>query len=146
LELARRLIHISGILTVALSRVMVRITATFTVLFLAIIYIVSEFMRYRSKRFPVISAITRISARTEELSGWIIHPIPYAAGILIALNMFPKPVNYATIAVLTVGDGFSSLVDGKYGRHTLPYNRSKTVEESTAFFLSSLITTSPSLS
>ncbi len=141
LELLRRLIHISGILTVVLTRV-IGTTAVTLILFLLIaVYIISEYFRLHNRHLPIITTITNFSARREELSTWILCPISYAAGILIALNVFPEPINYATIAVLTVGDGFSSLVGTKCGRHVLPHNRNKTVEGSTAFFLSSLMTT-----
>jgi dolichol kinase len=51
--------------------------------------------------------------------------VSYAAGILVALNVFPEPVNYAAISTLTLGYGLSSLVGMRLGRHHICYNQSK---------------------
>ncbi len=62
----------------------------------------------------------------------------YAAGVLIPLA-FLIDVNQiaASIFILAVGDGFSSIV-GRMGNIRLFYNRRKTLEGSVAFLLSSL--------
>ena len=70
-----------------------------------------------------------------------LRPVSYAAGILIAMNLFPKPINYAAISVLTLADGLASLVGTRFGHHHLPYNKKKTIEGSTFFFIVSLLST-----
>lgn len=128
LELARRLIHISGILTIVLSRLLGNPAVTLAVCSLTAQYLVSEYLRVNKITLPVVTSITKLAARREESSSWILSPVSYAAGILVALNVFPEPVNYAAISILTLGYGLSSLVGMRLGRHYICYNQSKTLD------------------
>jgi hypothetical protein len=71
-------------------------------------YLVSEYLRVNKTTLPVVTSITKLAARREESSSWMLSPVSYAAGILVALNVFPEPVNYAAISILTLGYGLSS--------------------------------------
>lgn len=62
----------------------------------------------------------------------------YIVGALIVVLFLKTPTEaMAGILVLGVGDAASTLA-GMTGRHSLPYNRKKTLEGSMAFFLVSL--------
>lgn len=137
----RKLIHIAGVSTIVVAKLLGRTTLSILVVSITILYIVSEYLRLHKGNFPVITRITRLSARGDESSGWILRPISYAVGIVVAVYLFPEPVCYASISVLTLGDGFSSLIGAKFGRHAIPYNRNKTFEGSIAFFLASIFST-----
>ncbi len=141
METARRLIHIGGVSTIVLAELLGKAGISIVVFSATILYLASEYLRLHEKRLPVITRITRFAARENETSGLILSPVSYAMGILISMNLFPQPLNYAAISILTIGDGFSSLVGKRFGRHVMPYNRTKTVEGSTAFFICSLIST-----
>ncbi len=52
--------------------------------------------------------------------------------------IFPIEVASIAIAVLSLGDGFSALVGGMWGRHKLSFNKAKSWEGALAFFIASL--------
>lgn len=141
LEETRKLIHISGICTIVLAEILGTRVLSSTILFITMLYLISEYQRLHGKRLHIFTKITGLAARGEEASGWILRPVSYAAGILIALNLLPKPINYAAISVLTLADGLASFVGTRFGHHHLPYNRKKTLEGSTSFFIASLLST-----
>jgi len=141
LEILRRLIHIAGISTIVLAELFGKIDLSLIIVSTTILYLVSEYLRLHERQLPIIATITRLAARKEETSGWILSPVSYAIGITVALNLFPRPVNYAAISVLTVGDGLAALVDMRCGSHLIPYNRRKSMEGSITCFLASLIST-----
>ncbi len=77
-----------------------------------------------SKHFT--SLITRIErpGRIKGISG-----VTYMVGVMLAFILFSQEqVFAAAIIVLTLGDGFSGLVDHYYGKKKLFYNKKKSVE------------------
>ncbi len=131
----------TGVSTIILAEFLGNLFLSSLILFTTAVYLVSEYLRLHKKSLPVVTRITALAVRSGEGSGWILRPVSYAAGIIIAVNLFPKPINYAAIAVLTVADGLATFVGVKFGRHHLPYNHDKTFEGSTSFFLASLFST-----
>lgn len=62
----------------------------------------------------------------------------YVTGLLILLTFISNIQNiYAAILIFAVGDSFSTII-GRNGKIPLPYNKSKSLEGSLAFFLFSL--------
>ena len=141
MEIVRKVIHIGGVSTIVLAQVLGKPGLSLIVLATTGLYIISEYLRLHKKHLPIITRVTELASRKDEASNWILNPVTYAIGIVIALNLFPEPINYATIAVLTIGDGFASVVGEKSARHPIPYNSDKTVEGSTTFFVASFIST-----
>jgi len=138
---ARKLIHIAGVFTIVVAELLGKTTLSIMIVSITILYVVSEYLRLHNRNLPIVTRITRRLAREEESSGWILRPISYALGIVVTMCLFPEPVGYASILILTLGDGFSSLVGASFGRHAIPYNRNKTIEGSVAFFLASIFST-----
>lgn len=137
-ELFRKAIHIFGF-----SIPFVSITAgvPFAVLIivaLAVTYTISEYLRLKGRYLPVFTAITRLAMRNTDNTGegkqnsFVKAPLYLAAGVLASLLIFPAPFNYAAIAVVTLGDGFASVVGRLYGRNKIPYTGGKTLEGSSA--------------
>jgi len=141
MEAVRKLIHISGVLTIVLAELLGRTFLSSVVLVITAVFMISEYLRLQGKALPVVTEITRMAAREDEAADWVLRPVFYAVGIIIAMNLFPRPVNYAAIAILTVGDGFASFVGTRFGRHRFPYNHDKTLEGSISFFLASFFST-----
>ncbi|RZN37189.1 MAG: hypothetical protein EFT35_06765 [Methanophagales archaeon ANME-1-THS] len=56
----------------------------------------------------------------------------------IPLLILPKSINYATITILTLGDGVASLAGKLVGGIQLPFNLRKTFEETLTGFLFAL--------
>lgn len=137
-EVQRQLFHmLIGIVTIALLLMLGRgymITAVFIVLVLGTLLINARmlgrdisFVGWFEERFERDDVI---------FPGW--GSACYAAGALLALTVLSDIGQIAaTIFILAIGDGFSSIV-GRMGRYRLPWNSHKTLLGTSAFLLSSL--------
>jgi dolichol kinase len=139
-EIIRSTIHIGGFLVPIVSLYLLsRYVIAFLIFLVTLLYIISELARMRGFNLPIISTITLNAAVKSEMHEFITAPIFYAMGIIIALILFSEPVGYASIATLTLGDGFAEIVGAKKGRHVLPYNRGKSIEGSAFGFVIAFI-------
>jgi HAD superfamily phosphoserine phosphatase-like hydrolase len=146
--LLRETIHIGGFSTALASAYLInRYTVALLILLITAVYIASETLRLLGRSMPVISTITLKMTRKAEVQEFVSSPIFYALGIVIPLMVFPEPVGYAAITVLTLGDGFASVCGLKFGRTKIPFNKNKRLEGSAcglAFaFLGSLLFINP---
>jgi len=105
------------------------------VLILTLLYIISEVARLLGINFPILSAITWRAANKPELYEFATAPIFFALGIVFSLILFPASASYASIAILTLGDGFANIFGRKFGSVTFPFNKGKNVEGSIFGFL-----------
>jgi phosphoserine phosphatase len=105
------------------------------ILFVAVLYAISEVFRIRGNNIPIFSSITWRAANKPELYAIATTPISFALGIAISLLIFPAPIPYVSITVLTLGDGFAHLFGRKFGRIRLPFNKGKNLEGSIFGFL-----------
>ena len=129
-EILRKAIHISGFVVpfacVQLSNASLVSTALFLV---TIVYAASEIARTKGTNFPVFSTITRKAAASNpEINHFVTAPISFATGILLTLLIFPTNIAYASIAVLTLGDGFACIFGKIFGKTSLFFNRKKKLE------------------
>lgn len=100
-----------------------------------IFYCIAEFLRYKGKTIPVISAITAAAARKRDENHFVLGPATLALGILITALFF-QPL-YAAIGIfaLAFGDGLASLVGKFFGRIHIPFSAGKTVAGSLTCFV-----------
>jgi len=105
------------------------------ILLLTLLYVISEFARLLGINFPVISAVTWRAANKPELYEFATAPIFFALGIVFSLILFPVSASYASIAILTLGDGFANIFGRKFGSFPFPFNKGKNVEGSIFGFL-----------
>jgi len=105
------------------------------VFILTLLYVISEVARLWGMNFPVLSTITWRAANKPELYEFATAPIFFALGIVLSLIIFPAPISYASIAILTLGDGFASIFGRKFGSATFPFNKGKNLEGSIFGFL-----------
>lgn len=132
----REAIHISGVLVSFISIYLrTRFMVAFLIFIVTAVYIASEFARIEGVNLPVISTITREAATKPEIHEFVTNPIFFAAGIMLALVLFPNPINYASIAIFTLGDGTATLFGRKLGKTVFPLNKGKRVEGSIFGFL-----------
>jgi len=130
-ELIREIIHISSSLVALVSKYLLGIYIVVPLIFaVTMLYIVSEFARIQGAKFPVVSAITWKAARKPELYEFATAPIFFALGVMLSLVLFPEPVNYASVVILTLGDGFATVFGKKFGKTVLPFNKGKRLEGS----------------
>jgi HAD superfamily phosphoserine phosphatase-like hydrolase len=144
----REAIHIGGFSVALVSAYLInRRTVALLILIVTVVYTISEILRLLGRSMPIISAITLKTTRKSEAQEFVSSPIFYALGIVIPLMFFPEPVGYASISVLTLGDGFASVCGLKFGRTQIPFNKNKRLEGSAcglAFaFLGSLLFVNP---
>ena len=109
--------------------------ASLLILLLTLLYIISEVARLRGINFPVISTVTWRAANKPELYEFATAPIFFALGIVFSLILFPASASYASIAILTLGDGFANIFGRKFGSVTFPFNKGKNVEGTIFGFL-----------
>ncbi|UCC27491.1 MAG: HAD-IB family phosphatase [Candidatus Bathyarchaeota archaeon] len=132
----REAIHISGVLVSFISIYLrTRFMVAFLIFIVTAVYVASEFARIEGVNLPVISTITREAATKPEIHEFVTNPIFFAAGIMLALVLFPNPINYASIAIFTLGDGTATLFGRKLGKTVFPLNKGKRVEGSIFGFL-----------
>jgi HAD superfamily phosphoserine phosphatase-like hydrolase len=132
----RETVHISSFL---LSFVSIYFTGNIilasAILIVSVLYILSEVARIRGRNIPVLSSITWNAANKPELYEFATSPIHFALGIAISLLVFPSPIRYVAITILTLGDGFAHIFGMKFGRTPLPFNKGKNLEGSIFGFL-----------
>lgn len=141
----RKAIHISGF---AVSFIGVHLFNDYWVLLslflVTVFYVISELARTNGINVPVFSTIThKANASSGEINHFVTAPISFAMGILLSLLVFPTQIAYASIAVLTLGDGFASIFGRIFGRTPFFFNRKKTTEGTicgfTCAFLGSML-------
>jgi dolichol kinase len=128
-SIIREVIHIGGFL---IPLVCIYLLNCFLIVslisFIVFLYIISETMRMMGKKIPLITPLTIKASEEQEAQGFVISPIFYALSIIFSLILFPKPVNYVSIAVLTLGDGFASILGQHLGRTRIRFNKIKNIE------------------
>lgn len=137
-EVRRQYVHIIlALLTMALLLTLGR-TETMLALFLALIFgslIIN--LKFLNKKIPLIDFIVDVFERDKTRfvgygSAW------FVTGCLIPIVFLTDINQIITILwILGIGDGFATLF-GIKGKRKLFYNKKKTLEGSTAFFLSAL--------
>lgn len=132
----RELIHIGSFLLTFVSRYLLGSLLLGTlIVIVTLLYILSEIGRIRGVNIPVLSFITWKAANKTELYEFATSPIFFALGIAISFFVFPEPISYVAIAVLTLGDGGAHLFGMKFGKHPLPTDKGKSVEGTLAGFV-----------
>ena len=129
-ELLREIIHISGFLVAFFTMYLGLnpLWVAFVISMITLTYIVSELSRMLGVNIPIASTITWKAAIKPEIHEFVTAPIFFAVGIMLALLLFPAPINYASIATFTFGDGFATIFGKTFGRHAFPYNKGKKIE------------------
>jgi len=135
-EVIREAIHMSGFLV---PFVCIYLLGTFLVSFVifltTLVFTASELLRLQGISFPMFSTITWTAAKKSEFYEFATAPILFAIGIVFSLTFFPEPANYASVAILTLGDSFASIFGKKFGRTLFPFNKGQHVEGSVFGFL-----------
>lgn len=98
------------------------------ILIVTVLYAYSELSRLRRTNVPVLSSITWRAAVGPELYDFAATPIYFALGIVLSLTILPAPIGYASVAVLTLGDGLATVSGRMIGRTHIPFNKPKTLE------------------
>lgn len=125
----REVIHLSGFIVALACRHMIsRYYAALLVLSVTLLYTSSEIKRMFGTSLPLVGRITSWATEKSEFQGFVASPMFYGLGIALSLTLFPEPVGYVSITVLTLGDGFAAIFGEEYGRTPFPLNKTKKLE------------------
>ena len=131
-EILRQIIHASGIfilvLGIFLKPDMLIILCMIIVIFIEIMFKLDQY-----HHVPIFSTIFSKCKRRDDERGFLYFFI----GIILTLYFFGFNMAIANSAILMllIGDSASTIIGKKFGRHKLPFNISKSVEGSLAFFI-----------
>jgi dolichol kinase len=137
-EVVRKAIHF----LIALSPSMAAVNKPFTVSFLmagTLSYALMEYLRLCGVKIPVISSLTRMASRSQDIGHFVMGPVTLGLGALLALLIYPSPAAAIGIYALAFGDGFASLVGRFFGTRRPTFLCGKSVEGSLACFAAVLI-------
>ena len=134
-DLIRETIHIGSFLVPIVCQYFLNPYWMLWLIFaVTILYAVSELARLEGRDLPILSSITWRATTKTELYEFATAPILFASGIMLSLVLFPPPISYATIAILTLGDGFATIFGKIFGRIQFPFNKGRTLEGSICGF------------
>ena len=113
-----------------------------------ILYTTSEIARIYGKNFPIFSTITKKASRSNfEKNNYALAPITFTMGLIISLLIFPLPIAFTSITILTIGDSIANISGKLVGKTPIFYNKNKTIEGtiigSLAAFLGSILFINP---
>jgi len=130
-QILRLAIHMSGfVIPFVCIYFLDRYLAAILIFIVTSLYVISELARMVRITFPFFTSITTRATVKLELYEFATAPIFYAFGIMLSLIIFPPHFGYASIAILTLGDGAASLLGKKFGKTRYPFNKAKNLEGS----------------
>ena len=149
LEIRRKIVHASGILTIFLILYLGKWNAAWIMLLAALsVLLLAEYRKNRIKYKIVKSekldefeeAIEKVFREHERP-----NTLPFQGateffiGCFFATVLFEPTIAIASISVLSLADSMSTLIGVHYGKHKLHINKNKTYEGSSAFLLTSFL-------
>lgn len=135
-QIIRSTIHLTGFTVPFISTYILPCRQlVILILLTTLLYLISELSRIIGKSMPIFTAITEYAAVKLEPYEFTVAPIFYALGITLSLTIFPPHIAYPSIAVLTLGDGFASILGKKLGKTSYPFNKAKNLEGSLSGFI-----------
>jgi HAD superfamily phosphoserine phosphatase-like hydrolase len=138
-EVIREAIHGSGFFVVFAALYLGAYQTAFLLSLTTLVYTASELARVERKNTPVITSITLKAATFPERYEFTTAPIFFALGLTLSLLLFPPPINYASIAMVSLGDSAASVFGKVFGKTHVPYNKGKNLEGSLAGFAFSFL-------
>jgi len=132
----RKLIHLSGLLAIIIYLIY-KNYAFYLLLFLTILFLLSEILRIKNIYLPVLHEISNFCKKREE-KGFLLEPFLFKLSLCM-LTILPKELFLAGSIPLVIGDSLAGLIGYRFGSHKLFYNKNKSIEGSLAFFISTLI-------
>jgi len=134
-EAIREAIHVSGFFITFASMLFGIYPIAFLLFLTTLIFIASELARLEGKTILLISSITLKAATLSERYEFTATPIYLALGVILSLLLFPTPINYASIAIVCLGDSAASIFGKLFGKTTIPFNKGKSLEGFLAGFV-----------
>jgi glycerol-3-phosphate acyltransferase PlsY len=130
--LIREAIHASGFLIVFLAMYLGVYEVAFLLSLITLGYTASELARIQRMQIPFVSQITLNAATFSERYEFATAPIFFALGITLSLTLFPPPISFVSVAVLTLGDSTAAVFGQVFGETPIAVNKGKNLEGSIA--------------
>ncbi len=134
-ELVRQLLHASAVIIpfLWLSDTSWHLPILSVISSGSLLFLVSELLRNYGIRIPLISKVVHAAGREDEIGGYVLSPLFFAAGVGLPLVLFsvllPFPLIAASCVIaFLIGDSFSTIAGLLYGRRKWRINSAKTVE------------------
>jgi dolichol kinase len=150
LEIRRKLVHASGIFTIFIILWLGKWNAALITLFAAaFMLILGEYRmnrdRYkiiRSKKIDEFEEIMEKGFKSYERPNTLpfVGAVEFYLGCFLAIVLFEPRTAMACISVLSLADAVSTLIGNYFGSHRLYINKKKTLEGSSAFYITALFT------
>lgn len=154
-EIARQMVHCSGVAVIFIAFSLGKITTGFGALAVAcFVSFLSWWTRRKEKfreRMPLrIRELEEVEDKTHEMFNSlereeVLEKRPYygAFNFFLAMGLvlliFPFKASILSVAIISVSDAASTLVGIPLGKHEIFYNRDKSIEGSMAFFAVSFL-------
>lgn len=149
LEVRRKLVHASGILTIFLILWLGKWNAAWIILAMALsVLLLGEYRKNKTK-YKIIKSkkIDEFEESMEKVFKEHERPnsLPFQGateffiGCFFATILFEQTIAIAAISVLSLADAMSTLIGSYYGKHRLHANKNKTYEGSLTFLITAFL-------
>lgn len=128
----RSLIHLVGMSIPFLVGIFGRVLVLSAISILALLQLLSEFVRPGGKRLPILGSIVALARKHD--GKLETAPIFFGIGVSITLVVFEADIGFAAIAIISIGDMSAKLAGAQFGRHPILFNKRKTIEGSIVGF------------
>lgn len=144
LETKRQLIHMSGYVIAFYIPWAASSLGFFTLaisIVLAVLLLYSVSVAYKNNlRVPVVAWLIDISERRDVIRHSPARgAIMFLTGAAVSVVLFEPYIAAASVAVLALGDSFSTLAGRKYGSIKIPYNPEKSIQGTLAGFAAAFL-------
>ncbi len=131
-ELVREVIHACGLFVPLVAMYFGAYPIAFLLFVTMLVYVASELARIEGRNIPLFSSITLKATTDSERYEFAATPMLLALGVILSLLLFPAPINYASVAIVCLGDSAASIFGKLFGRTPVPFNKGKNIEGSAA--------------
>jgi phytol kinase len=132
----RTAVHAGALLVPILAEATSRLIVLTILIGTTIIYIISEELRSRGKRVPLLTRFTLKMSSETETGSFVTAPIYLAVGVILSLIIFREDIAYASITIVAVGDPAAAYIGRRFGRLRV---REKTLEGFAAGVIASFV-------
>ncbi|MEM3693988.1 MAG: phosphatase PAP2 family protein [Candidatus Bathyarchaeia archaeon] len=128
-EVLRKSIHIASILVPFLSGALGKLIVISLLMVASVLYASIEYLRIRKKAskapFVIVKLYYPLLREDEVSKGPAMAPLYLSLGVIVCLSIFPEPIGYASIVILSLGDGLGGLerILRGYGKNSSSMDR-----------------------
>ncbi|MHA1266307.1 MAG: diacylglycerol/polyprenol kinase family protein [Candidatus Helarchaeota archaeon] len=137
----RKYSHLSGGIIMLFFVITSAVQLSWICLSILVAFLLHEFFYVKKQIFSIytlslifIGRLDRKNASNSSPTPKPFYPTMWLLGSIAIMGLFGRDVTLAAIINFAFGDFLSTIIGERFGRHKLPYNKSKSLEGSLAFF------------